>query len=133
MQTAISLSSLCPTQAEDANRELLDMLAEFLPKRFPDRFSRVNNLLINHSTKEEWDLSDPSLDPLEVSALLVQVSASVHSVGCLHSWLDSKHAIEQLLLVFSVACPLNALADCIVAAATLRGCAYTAQTALLIA
>lgn len=58
--------------AEAANREMLELLAEFLPQRYPDRFSRINSLLINHSTQEEWDLNDPNLDPLEVSALLVQ-------------------------------------------------------------
>lgn len=66
-------------QAEAANREMLELLAEFLPQRYPDRFSRINSLLINHSTQEEWDLNDPNLDPLEVSALLVQVGLACFS------------------------------------------------------
>lgn len=54
---------------------MLELLADFLPKRFPDRFTKDGNVLINHSTGDVWNLADPSLDPLEVSALLVQVSA----------------------------------------------------------
>jgi hypothetical protein len=62
-------------QAEAANAELLELLADFLPRRFPDRFTKDGSALINHATGDVWDLSDPSLDPLEVSSLLVQVRA----------------------------------------------------------
>ncbi|KAK9904897.1 hypothetical protein WJX75_005075 [Coccomyxa subellipsoidea] len=58
--------------ADAANAEMLELLADFLPKRFPDRFTKDGNVLINHSTGDVWNLADPSLDPLEVSALLVQ-------------------------------------------------------------
>ena len=60
-------------QAEEANREMLELLADFLPKRFPDRFSMEGTVLTNHSLGDSWDLADKSLDPLEVSAQLVQV------------------------------------------------------------
>lgn len=63
-------------QAEDANMEMLELLADFLPKRFPDRFSMDGTVLTNHSLGDSWDLADKSLDPLEVSAQLVQVSLS---------------------------------------------------------
>lgn len=62
-------------QAEEANAELLELLADFLPQRFPDLFTRDGDALINHATGDVWDLADKSLDPLEVSALLVQVPA----------------------------------------------------------
>ena len=61
-------------QAAEVNRELLELLVEFLPRRYPDRFSLVGNRFVNHALQQEWDLSDPSLDPLEVSALNVQAS-----------------------------------------------------------
>ena len=62
-------------QAEEANAELLELLADFLPQRFPDLFTRDGDALINHVTGDVWDLTDKSRDPLEVSALLVQVHA----------------------------------------------------------
>ena len=55
--------------------EMLELLADFLPKRFPDRFSMEGSVLTNHSLGDSWDLADKSLDPLEVSAQLVQVLA----------------------------------------------------------
>jgi hypothetical protein len=61
-------------QAEAANWEMLELLADFLPKRFPDRFTKEGDILVNHSTGDVWDLADKDQDPLEVSALLVQVS-----------------------------------------------------------
>ena len=63
-------------QAEEANREMLELLADFLPKRFPDRFSMEGTVLTNHALGDAWDLADESLDPLEVSAQLVQVPAA---------------------------------------------------------
>ena len=51
------------------------MLAEYLPRRFPDRFALKGSLLLNHATGEAWDLSDRSQDAMEISALLVQVGA----------------------------------------------------------
>jgi hypothetical protein len=65
-------------QAEEANAEMLELLADFLPQRFPDLFTRDGDALINHATGDVWDLADKSLDPLEVSALLVQV----HALSC---------------------------------------------------
>lgn len=61
------------TQAEAANWEMLELLADFLPKRFPDRFTRSGDALINHSTGDIWNLASKDQDPLEICALLVQV------------------------------------------------------------
>ncbi|CAK0783363.1 hypothetical protein CVIRNUC_006562 [Coccomyxa viridis] len=58
--------------ADDANMEMLELLADFLPKRYPDRFSMEGTVLTNHALGDQWDLADKSLDPLEVSAQLVQ-------------------------------------------------------------
>ena len=55
--------------------EMLELLADFLPKRFPDRFSMEGSVLTNHSLGDTWDLANKSLDPLEGSAQLVQVCA----------------------------------------------------------
>ena len=61
-------------QAEDANREMLDLLVDFLPRRFPDRFVHTeDNELQNLATGDVFNLSHPDLDPLEVCSLLVQV------------------------------------------------------------
>ena len=61
-------------QAEDANQEMLEMLVEFLPRRFPDRFVHTaDNELHNLATGDIFNLSHPDLDPLEVCSLLVQV------------------------------------------------------------
>ena len=69
----------CSLQADEANREMLELLAAFLPKRFPDRFSMEGTVLTNHALGDSWDLADKSLDPLEVSAQLVQVCLFVFS------------------------------------------------------
>ena len=62
---------------------MLELLADFLPQRFPDLFTRDGDALINHATGDVWDLADKSLDPLEVSALLVQVRAAAwHPCQC---------------------------------------------------
>jgi hypothetical protein len=62
-------------QATEANWELLEMLVEYLPKRFPDRFAIKEGGTIFHnlSTGELFDVSDKSLDPLEICGRLVQV------------------------------------------------------------
>lgn len=58
--------------SEAARRETLNRLAGLLPRRFPDWFSRDGHILHNRLTGERWDLDDPTLDPLEVAARLVQ-------------------------------------------------------------
>lgn len=60
-------------EAAEANWEALELLAEFLPKRFPDRFRQDGNTLCNLTTGERFNISDKSLNPLEVTSRLVQV------------------------------------------------------------
>ncbi len=58
--------------SEAARQEVLDVLAELLPRRFPAWFSRDGATLRNHLTGETWDLADLPHDPLEVAGRLVQ-------------------------------------------------------------
>jgi len=63
-----------------AKREVLDMLVEFLPKRFPSLYKvdqRETTIIRNLITNDEWtvpyDRIDPELpDPLLIASLLVQ-------------------------------------------------------------
>ena len=59
-------------QAAEVNKELLELLCAYLPRHYPDRFSLQGSLFTNHALGQSWDVSDPSLDPLEVSTLNVQ-------------------------------------------------------------
>lgn len=56
----------------DACREVLDRVADVLPRRFPGWFERDGGRLHNGLTNETWDLTSPPHDPLEVAARLVQ-------------------------------------------------------------
>jgi hypothetical protein len=58
--------------SEAARQEVLDILAELLPRRFPSWFSRDGATLRNHLTTEAWDLARLPHDPLEVAGRLVQ-------------------------------------------------------------
>lgn len=62
-------------QADAANREMLQLLADFLPGRFPQLFHRSGSHLTNLVTDMTWDLDDPKLDHLDVCGRLVQVSS----------------------------------------------------------
>jgi len=55
-----------------ARREVLDVLAELLPRRFPAWFGRNGAVLHNRLTGEDWNLTNLALDPLEVAGRLVQ-------------------------------------------------------------
>ena len=58
--------------SEAARQEVLDILAELLPRRFPAWFARDGALLHNRLTHETWTLGDLPHDPLEVAGRLVQ-------------------------------------------------------------
>lgn len=78
---------------------MLELLAAFLPKRYPDRFTKDGDVLINHSTGDVWNLADPSLDPLEVSSLLVQVGWPVPF--CERACLSTRHSSPAQKRVWS--------------------------------
>lgn len=55
-----------------ARREVLDVLAELLPRRFPAWFGCADGVLRNRLTGEAWQLDALPHDPLEVAGRLVQ-------------------------------------------------------------
>lgn len=59
-------------QAREAGREVLDLLADHLPRRFPHWFARSGDRLSNRLTGEDWDLAAGSPHPLEIAGRLVQ-------------------------------------------------------------
>lgn len=59
-------------QAEDACAELLETLADLLPRRFPAWFARVGTRLENRLTGEDWQLGGTGLAALELAGRLVQ-------------------------------------------------------------
>ncbi|GJP29084.1 hypothetical protein CLOM_g75 [Closterium sp. NIES-68] len=59
-------------RVREAEWELLHMLANFLPSRYPDIFSLSHCRLHNHATGDSFDLSDTSQDPLEIISQLIQ-------------------------------------------------------------
>ena len=58
--------------SEQARAEVLDLLADLLPRRYPGWFNRDGATLRNRLTHEDWDLSRPAYDPLELAGRLVQ-------------------------------------------------------------
>ena len=61
-------------QGLDCCQELLDMLGEYLPQRYPDRFHMQGTRLSNRVTGEVFDVAGDSMHPLEAASLLVQVT-----------------------------------------------------------
>ena len=55
-----------------ARAEVLAVLAELLPRRYPGWFARRQSVLHNRLTGEAFDLPDPPFDPLEAAGRLVQ-------------------------------------------------------------
>ena len=64
-----------------ARSEILTILAERLPRRYPDLFARSGDTLHNHLTGERWDLAQPACDPLELAGRLVQEDLCVIDVS----------------------------------------------------
>jgi len=73
LETRKSVAIASQAEATEANWEVLEMLAEFLPMQFPDRFAQSGNTLHNLSSGESFNILDRKLDPLEVAARLIQV------------------------------------------------------------
>ncbi|KAK9852859.1 hypothetical protein WJX84_003744 [Apatococcus fuscideae] len=71
-QRDVVYASLPIPEADAANKEMLQLLADFLPGRFPQLFRRVGSQLTNLVTDMTWDLDDPELDHLDVCGRLVQ-------------------------------------------------------------
>ncbi|MGE0682302.1 MAG: DUF3445 domain-containing protein [Candidatus Binatia bacterium] len=52
--------------------EVLELLAEHLPRRFPTLYKRKGDILHNLVTQQTWDLSQDALHPLDLAGRLVQ-------------------------------------------------------------
>lgn len=59
-------------EAGEACTELLETLADLLPRRFPDWFARQGDRIANHLTGETWPLDATGLAALEIAGRLVQ-------------------------------------------------------------
>ena len=58
---------------------MLQLLADFLPKEYPEHFLREGNILTALKTKETFEIVGGSMDPLEACARIVQVTPLVPS------------------------------------------------------
>ena len=68
--------------SQAARAEVLALLAQLLPARFPDWFARDRAAsLHNRLTGETWDLAAPGIDPLEAAGRLVQEDLCVITPG----------------------------------------------------
>lgn len=73
LETRKGVAIVSTPEATEANWEVLEMLAEFLPRRFPTRFRRDGAVLHNLTTGECHHVDqDPALDPLEIISKLIQ-------------------------------------------------------------
>lgn len=58
--------------SDAACREVLDQLTGFMPERFPDRFERAGNALLNRQNGDRWSVEGDIPDPLDIAGRLVQ-------------------------------------------------------------
>ncbi len=58
--------------SQGAGGEVLAVLLDLLPRRYPAWFSRLGDTFCNHLTGERWNLAKPAHDPLELAGRLVQ-------------------------------------------------------------
>ena len=75
LETRKEVAIVSRPEAADANWEVLETLADFLPQRFPSRFRRDGALLLDLTFGDRYNIDDKSLDPLEVTSRLIQVHA----------------------------------------------------------
>lgn len=52
---------------------MLQMLADFLPKEYPEHFHKQGNILTALKTNETFEIDGGAMDPLEACARIVQV------------------------------------------------------------
>lgn len=73
LETRKEVAVVSRPEAAAANWEVLEMLAAFLPQRFPSRFRREGAMLFDLTTGDSYNINDRSLDALEVTSRLIQV------------------------------------------------------------
>lgn len=59
-------------EAEEASAELLEVLADFLPRRFPELYRRQGPRLESLTPKGSWQVAPPEAHPLLIAGHLVQ-------------------------------------------------------------
>lgn len=62
----------CQPCAKEACAEMLQMLADFLPKEYPEHFQKQGNILTALKTNETFEIEGGAMDPLEACARIVQ-------------------------------------------------------------
>ena len=67
--------------SEPPSHEVLQLLAEHLPRRFPALFRREADALENLATAERWDLARTDLHPLDLAGRLVQEDLCLMQAG----------------------------------------------------
>jgi uncharacterized protein (DUF2249 family) len=60
------------SEALDGSTEVLELLVNHLPTRFPTRYRMEGNTLYNLVTQQVWDLAQHDLHPLDLAGRLVQ-------------------------------------------------------------
>ncbi|MBV9527081.1 MAG: DUF3445 domain-containing protein [Acidisphaera sp.] len=68
-------------ESTDPSREVLTLLGEHLPRRFPALFRRRGDTLDNAATAERWNLAQTDLHPLDLAGRLVQEDLCVMQAG----------------------------------------------------
>lgn len=59
-------------EAREGAAEVLELLTDYLPTRFPTLYRREGNVFHNLATQQTWDLSLADLHPLDLAGRLVQ-------------------------------------------------------------
>lgn len=77
-------------EGEAGARELLEMMAVYLPKHFPSRFKLEGRILENLTTQDRYDLDHLTADPIVVAGLLVQ-----EDLVLLHQGADGKFTLTS--------------------------------------
>lgn len=62
----------CLPGSEAAQQEVLDLLLEHLPKRFPEVYRLQDHQITNLLTQQVWQISDFAENPLELAGRLIQ-------------------------------------------------------------
>ena len=60
------------SEAREGSQEVLDLLVQHLPARFPRLYQRRGDALYNAVTGQEWPLTQSELHPLDLAGRLVQ-------------------------------------------------------------
>jgi hypothetical protein len=59
-------------EADSASRELLALLADHLPHRYPTAYGRNGDQITNRTTAEAWDIAATTLHPLDLCGRLIE-------------------------------------------------------------